>query len=165
MVQGLVGTKAWAPWIGHGSFLTVEFGEPHEEAVPAWGGHPARTRYRGDWTLWVYCCMWRVDGPDFIAAASEDDRVQMEVGAWMLDGRTVTSLAVRSPGLDLAVEFNGGLVLRTFAIYSREHAYEDSTTFPEHWYLWTPGGRVIEAGPGSSWAFGDERRDKAAEQG
>lgn len=68
----LVGQPSWLVRQGHGSFVTLEFGDP-ELAV---GQTRSRTVFlpdrdpltlttrsavvHGAWHLWIYCCLWSV---------------------------------------------------------------------------------------------------------
>ena len=103
----------------------------------------------GEWHLWVYCCAWRLQGAERVIASCEDTRQQMERGVAVLEGRPLRSWRVSAPATDTVVTFDGGVELLLFPIYTEE---------VDHWRLWTPGGRVLTAGPGSSWSYrpGDE---------
>src|SRR5215213_6024148 len=82
----LIGLAAWSVRIGHGSFLTLEFGTPHlsvREPIVAKPGASekvrkalARRRVRpvGEWHLWIYCWHWRVwsEGAEIACSESPD---------------------------------------------------------------------------------------------
>ena len=72
VVRRLYGKPCWGVSPGFGSFLTLEFGEPHlevREPVAMKKGTSAGVRknlirravyIHGDWHLWIYCCDWQV---------------------------------------------------------------------------------------------------------
>jgi hypothetical protein len=126
------GLKAWGTKLGHGSFLTVELGEPET----AGGVH-------GKFHLWVYLAGWRLENATEVIAASEDDREELARKVAMLDGRILTRIIIEQPSLSARFEFDQGLVLATFSLYSAEY---------EHWMLYRLDGTVLTAGPGSSWS-------------
>lgn len=125
-LAGAYGLTTWGAELGHGSFITVEFGErqPGED--------------HGLYHLWVYMAPWRLEDADKMLAASEDDRDELAKKIPMLNGLALTAIAVEHPSLSTRFEFDGGLVLTTFS---------DSRT-DEHWMFFRPDGMVVTAGPG-----------------
>ena len=130
-VTPLIGQAGWGVAVGHGSFLTLEFGA----GAARDGGKP-----HGEWHLWLYMTAWRVDDGDRIAGASEDDRARMEDVARLLERQTLTALEVSAPSGDLTLRF-GATTLRTFAIESNA----------EQWMLYTPAGTVVRVGIDGGW--------------
>ncbi|MFL6227930.1 MAG: hypothetical protein ACJ741_04025 [Pyrinomonadaceae bacterium] len=129
----LVGQRAWGVSVGHGSFLTFEFGPV---APQRFGGK----KQHGEWHLWLYMTGWRVDVSSNVIASSDDDRAQMERGAATLDGRTVTAVEVSAPRGDLTLQL-GDATVRTFVVESDA----------EQWLLYTPTGTVLEVGADANW--------------
>lgn len=125
-VAPLLHQRPWKVQLGHGSFLTLDFGPP-----------TAR------WHLWVYCCAWRLDQADAVVAASEDDRDDLRAAVACLEGRALEEVEVTGPALDTVLRFEGGLVLTLFPVLSRDY---------EHWFLYLPGGDVLTVGPGATWS-------------
>ena len=132
-LQQLVGRAAWGVRLGEGSFVTIEFGS--ETGVPLRGG-----RQHGEFHLWIYCTAWRLETKDGMIAGSEDARADMEAAIARLNGLALTAVDAEWPSLSLSLVFTDGLVLRTFSVFSKDC---------EHWHLYSPGGRVYTAGPGS----------------
>ena len=128
------GLTAWGTKLGQGSFLTLELGEP---VTP--GGE------RGRYHLWIYLAAWRIEDETDVLAGSEDDHDGLAGKVTVLDGRRLASISVEHPSLSTRFEFEGGLVLITFSVYS---------TDGEHWMLFRPDGTVLTMGPGSSWSVG-----------
>jgi hypothetical protein len=135
-LSGAYGLKAWRAELGYGSFVTIEFGE-----------RQPGTDY-GSYHLWIYMASWRLEDANRMLAASEDHRDELAEKVPILDGRALTSIAVEYPSLSTRFEFEGGLSLVTFSVYS---------TDTEHWKLFRPDGMVVTAEAGSS--FWIERAD------
>jgi hypothetical protein len=76
LIRPLVGKLAWNVRGGHGSFLTLEFGEPHiavreplkpnPESSPRVQRDLRRRRVfaQGDWHLWIQYCDWEISVAD-----------------------------------------------------------------------------------------------------
>ena len=143
IVRPLFGIPGWDAHIGHGSFLTIEFGEEREYGRPGdgtpWTG--------GAWHLWVYCSAWRVETPSAILGACEDTREQMGAAAAALNGRAITAIHVSWPSLETTFSFEGDHTLRVFPIYSG-----NSSEDPHSWWLFTPSRMLLTVGPGSTCA-------------
>jgi len=123
------GLKAWGTRLGHGSFLTVEFGEPERD-----GKH-------GSYHLAIEMAPWRLEDADAMLVGAEDDnRAEVEEKVKVLDGRALTGFEVEYPSLSARLEFEGGLVLM---------AFPESRT-DEHWKMFRPDSMVVTAGPDSS---------------
>ena len=132
--SGPVGQTAWGAAIGHGSYLTVEFGDP----LP-----PERSdgRPHGRWHLWVADAAWRIEGADLLVA-SEDVRNRLERAAEALNGRTLHRVRVVPPALETTFTFDGddgGLDLRVFPVHGTGY---------EHWSLYRDDDTVLVVGPG-----------------
>jgi hypothetical protein len=139
-LAGLVGQRAWGTALGVGSFLTLEFGDVRA-ARPA-AGSRAEGRQHGAWHMWLYCCAWRIDGPASMIVASEDAREYIAAKVGAVDGATVVRADIQQ-GCTLRLEFDTGLVLTSFAIFSSGY---------EHWFVYLPDGTVITAGPGLAYS-------------
>jgi hypothetical protein len=124
------GLRAWGTELGYGSFLTVEFGE-----------RQLGEDY-GSYHLSIEMACWRLEDADTMLAGSEDEnRAEVTEKVRVLDGRALRSITVEYPSLSARFEFEGGLVLTTFSIYSADS---------EHWKLFRPDGLVVTAEAGSS---------------
>jgi hypothetical protein len=138
-IKGLIGKKVWAPKLGVGSFITCEFGNPL----------PPNTEgsVHGEWHLWTYCCAWRLEQSDEVVVGSEDNRDDLEKAVQILEGRTLENVVIASPAGESQLYFSGSIVLRLFPVF-----YVGDY---EHWMLFTPEGRVLTIGPGSTWSYSD----------
>lgn len=130
----LVGQTAWGVAIGHGTFLTMEFGAARPAARPGGKAH-------GEWHLWLYMTAWRIDGADAALGGSDDARERMEAAAGALERQVVSGVDVAAPAGDLTLRFAAG-TLRTFAV----------STGVEQWMLYLPDGNVAAVGPGQGWS-------------
>ncbi|MBG1265343.1 hypothetical protein [Nostoc sp. WHI] len=137
-VNPLLGQKTWGVSLGFGSFLTLEFGQP----LPPSNEHQ---KIHGEWHLWLYNCVWRLEEEDRILAASGDERDQLETAIHRLDNLTLQSIDLLPPAWDAVFTFEHQVVLRLFAIYSQDY---------DHWFLYAPDGNVLSVGPGSCWSYG-----------
>jgi hypothetical protein len=99
MFEQMYGLPSWHVEQGHGSFITLEFGEPHVE-IGEIRSHPffitdgqqARFPRRlahvhGDWHLWIYQCHWSISVEQQLLAHSESDRVTIARALGVLNGQ------------------------------------------------------------------------------
>ena len=86
--EPLLGRPAWLVRQGHGSFLTLEFGDPR---LDIGGPRPLlfktgkdtitvttrRVEVR-DWHLWIYCCRWTltIDGRELAHCESDETTIR-----------------------------------------------------------------------------------------
>lgn len=134
LLASLVGHPAWGSKLGHGSFVTLEFGAPQ----PATSG-----AIHGAWHLWVYGCAWRIERDKEVLAGSDDEREVMAPAIEALNGLVLQEITVDAPALDALWTFSNGYRLRLFPMSARQG---------EHWMLYLPDGNVLSIGPGSSWS-------------
>lgn len=132
----ILGKKSWGAALGHGSFITIEFGESMSSN--------RQQRYRGEWHLWVYCCVWYLEKNGEFLVASEDSRSKLETAIQYLDNRVLNSVKLLPPAFETIFNFDEGVILHLFPVYSEEY---------EHWKLYTPDGNVLVIGPGTNWSY------------
>ena len=82
----LIGQKAQGCWVGYGSVLFPEFGEPQPIKNPRLSSH-----HSGEWSLWCDRVLWRVEQGDRVLAGSEDERPEMEGAIEQINGRVLVS--------------------------------------------------------------------------
>jgi hypothetical protein len=135
--QRLIGLVPWGVKLGHGSFLTLEFGK---EITQLFRGTSHR---HGEWHLWLRSCAWRIQRGGRILIASGDDREIIERAVNRLRPGALRKATVDSETLDIRLEFADGVELVAFA----NHRYRY-----EQWELFQPEGRVLIANAGGSLA-------------
>jgi hypothetical protein len=120
----IYGKPCWQVKRGYGSFLTLEFGDPHleirEPKVPKENvTGPVRQLMKsrlifihGDWHLWIYCCDWKVfHGKKLVGDSST--RVAMRHAANFLDGQKLVGFSLRPQRVQCTFEFDLGGRLET----------------------------------------------------
>ena len=86
----------WQVRVGHGSFLTFEFGQPYlhiREPNPSTQQLNRLITIRGDWHLWVYSCNWEIENNNTVIASSNSERNTMQRAASFLDGQKLLNVA------------------------------------------------------------------------
>ena|SRR5690348_7870185 len=138
-LRPLLNSAPWQVRLGHGSFVTMDFGE---RRILRDGD---RVREYGEYHLWIYLSAWRLDSAEEILAGSEDPREEIGPILEGLGGRELKHVRVDRPSLGLELGFEN-LVFTVFPIYSHGS---------EHWMLYVPSGKVLVAGPGATWRWDD----------
>lgn len=134
--HGMIGLSVWGAELGHGSFLTLEFGEPEPD-------DPARGAYH----LWIYQCAWRIEHGTELGAGCYDSESRIAASLHRINGRTITALEIERPSLSTTFIFDDARLI-TFETYTEGTDYDDR---PEQWMLFRPDQRVLSVGPGSAW--------------
>ena len=111
----LIGRKAQGCWLGYGSVLFLEFGEP--QPLKDLDRHPF-----GEWSLWGDHILWRIEQEDRVLAGSEDDRSVMERAIEQINDRVLVSGEISQSTGDSQLEFADHIVLKTFVLTSEEDA-------------------------------------------
>ena len=144
----LIGLPCWNVRPGQGSFLTLEFGNPHIEfREPREANHTRSAKIKkmyarrgvtphGDWYLWTYCCYWNffLNGQLVGDSQSEkgiQDTVQ-DLSGQKLTGVTVGHLPGRSV---FEFDLGGRLTTRPY-----DKPYQEPSP---QWMLFEPSGNVL----------------------
>jgi len=142
----IYGLPCWSVKHGHGSFLTLEFGEPslcirephkNPSSLPRSirGALGRRLVYpRGQWHLWIYCCWWQVTVEEEFIGNSASDNTLINSSVDALNGQRLLKLFRGAGPASWSFEFDLGAMLST-----RPYNSDDQ------WYLYEPGGTVITA--------------------
>lgn len=142
----ILGRPAWQVKQGHGSFLTLEFGEPRleiDETKELRGCRYRIVTIRGDWHLWIYCCNWNIFQDGKRLAHSESDNQTIKKATNQLDGQYLERLSMEPGTVATRFEFDLGGVLSTLP-------YEDDDDMPdEQWMLFEPSGDVVSIRSGN----------------
>jgi len=137
--------KSYSVKLGHGSFLTIELGNSIKVKVKT--NKPSDFYERGEWSLWVYMCSWRIDQNNKPFIACNDSREKIEKKIKQLKNRKIIDTLVLNSSLDTSIQFEGDIVLRLFPSYTIDE---------EHWMLFTPDHQVLTAGPKSELFYESE---------
>jgi len=133
----IYGLPAWRVSPGWGSFLTLEFGDPHlevREPVVAKGNVSERVKkdlalrrvfIHGDWHLWINCCNWEVTSGGNPVGKSTVAR-SIQTAADFLDGQKLTQFTLDPEPMRSVFEFDLGGKLET-------HPYDNES---EQWLFY-----------------------------
>jgi len=137
-IQGL---KAYNIKLGHGSFLTMDFGEPIEINVKTKKGIEKFTR--GEWHFWIYMCAWRIEKGNRALVGSNDSRNKIESVLEKIDGKELILFDLKRL-LDAVLVFDGKYELRMFNV---------NTENQDQWMIYTPDKNVLTVGPGNKCSY------------
>lgn len=139
------GKPCWNVKQGYGSFLTLEFGNPHleiREPQTTIGQVSARVRrlyerrlviVHGDWHLWIYCCQWKLWNKTKLRCNSESSSRSIRNALRDLNGQALTYVSVnpKNGASEFGFDLGGRLETSRFDRQS------------EQWMLYEPSGRVL----------------------
>lgn len=140
----IYGKACWGVKQGYGSFLTLEFGEPHlviREPIVASKSASLKVRRslasrqaypQGQWHLWIYCCTWKVLSHGK-RVGDDSTKARIRGVAKLLDGQKLTRFSISRRRLECAFEFDLGGTLITRPYDKRG----------EQWLLYEPSGKVL----------------------
>jgi hypothetical protein len=155
----LVGKPCWEVKRGFGSFLTIEFGEPHLEVrEPRESTSELKkvrdlisrrtVHVRGEWHLWIYCCHWGVfDGSGRLVGDTSSKKA-IDRAAKYLNGQALVAGALVPRGMRTVWEFDLGATPETKP-YNRTD---------EQWMLYEPEGKVLTVRADKHYSYGSEDR-------
>lgn len=110
------GAPVWSARRGHGTFITIDLGDPIEEQ-----GRQG-TFVHGALHLWVYLCTWTLEhGPATLLTSEALDDADATLAG--LVGRTLRAVTASRDGRRLDIEFSDGWTLRLRA--HRAYAPDD----------------------------------------
>ena len=159
----LLGKPCWGVKRGWGSFLTIEFGQPHLELLEprettstskkVQAAAARRLAYvRGDWHLWVYCCQWGVFNDSGELIGDTSSRRSIDRAAAFLNGQALVAGALIPRGMRTVLEFDLGARLE-MKPYNRT---------AEQWMLYEPNGKVLTVRADKRYSYGS--KDHAPER-
>lgn len=141
LFQPLIGMESRIR-LGHGSFLTLDFGKEIIEEVTT--RNSKKTFVFGEWHVWIYMCNWRIDCYDNGLIGSGDDRdsIQQKLSEWQ--DVILRGFSVINSSFDAVLEFDQGYAIRLFS---------HKTIGNIQWKLFTPQNYTFIAGPGDEWSY------------
>ena len=125
VLRPVLGRTSWLVKRGHGSFITMEYGEPHVEvrkprlfSVPIEGA-PAKALQRravvhGDRHLWIYCCEWSLQLESIQLAHNESGNFTMNRALRVLDGQVLQAIDIEPDDGRTRFTFDLGCSLLTW---------------------------------------------------
>ena len=156
----LIGKPCWGVQRGWGSFLTLEFGDPHLEIreprestsefkrVRDVAARRA-VRVRGDWHLWIYCCQWGVFDDSGKLVGDTSTKSAIDKAAKFLNGQALVAGSLVARGMHTTLEFDLGATLK-IKPYNRTD---------EQWMLYEPGGKVLTVRADKHYSYGHAERE------
>jgi hypothetical protein len=146
LMRPALGKPCWLVQHGHGSFVTMEFGQPHVKVsrpalLPVFiEGVPKRSPRRlasvhGDWHLWIYCCQWSLTLDGIQLAHEESDDITMNRALGVLSGQALTGMEIE-PDSRTMFSFDLGCSLRTYPAPPGSYGTEPAEQWS--WHPW-PG--------------------------
>lgn len=141
----IIGTKPTRVKLGHGSFITFDFGRDTEEKIKTRSG-AFKTLYFGEWHFWVYMCAWRIDKNNKPFIGSNDSRDFIEQHLHSLEEKELKQVIILNNAFDAKLTFGDEYQL---------HLFSFQVTDDEQWMLFTPEKKVFVAGPSSEWSYRD----------
>ena len=141
----ILGTKPTRIKLGHGSFLTFDFGKDNEEQITTKSGD-IKILHFGEWRLWIYMCAWRIDKNSKPFIGSNDSRDFIETHLRELEDNELRKVVVLNEAFDAILIFGEEYRLHLFSF----RVIED-----EQWIFFTPEKKAFSAGPGCEWSYTD----------
>jgi hypothetical protein len=134
--RGLRGAPAWGVSVEYGSWLSLNFGNPHlevREAVAEAQSPMARRRtvfVKGDHRLWIDLCTWDLFAGSRRRFHSEQRRSSLRRAAAPLNGQIITTLLIKTRPFVAEFQFDAGsrLVMKP---------YPRAPGADELWHLYT----------------------------
>jgi hypothetical protein len=126
VLRPVLGRTSWLVKHGYGSFITMEYGDPHVDVhkpllLPvSIEGAPAKALRRlafvhGEWHLWIYCCEWSLLLEDIQLAHDESDDVTMDRALAVLNGQVLQAVDIEPDDGRTRFTFDLGCWLRALA--------------------------------------------------
>lgn len=146
LFQQILGMTPTRITLGHGSFITIDFGRDIIKEFKTRHGLESHTF--GEWHLWVYMCAWRIDLGKKPLIGSDDDRETIEKVLSEIELKALSQVAILNDAFDVTFTFGEDIQFHLFS-YSVQDDHEQ-------WMFFTPGDHVFTAGPGVEWELNHE---------
>lgn len=156
----LLKIPSWSVRKGHGSFVTLEFGDPvvtigekRSRVLRLPDRDPLTVRAResvvhGAWHLLIWCCVWRLEADEVEIAHCESDDTTIARSLKVLNGQAPTEVQVDPTNGATRFDFDLGCRLNTHP--APPDWYDED---PIHqWMLYQPDGTVLSVRSNGSFA-------------
>jgi hypothetical protein len=171
IVGPVLGHPSWLVEPGHGSFVTMEFGQPEldvrepESRKVRIEGAPEKTLQRssfvsGEWHLWIYCCQWSLMLEGIQLAHCESDDITMRRALHVLNGQVLQAVEIEPA--DGRTRFNFDLGCSLLTAPAEAGSYEDEPV--EQWYLFLRSGPVLAVRGDGGYEISDRHENPASER-
>lgn len=121
ILDALIGKPVTQVQLGHGSFLTFDFGQLMQETTISKNGRVS-IHWFGEWHLWVYMCAWRIDKNDTPFVSCEDDRIIIADKVQALQGTSIVKYEILNIAYDTKFYFGDNFTVTLFGIYTADPA-------------------------------------------
>lgn len=138
LISPIIGLKTWGVSLGQGSFITFEFGG----ALPP---DKITGKVHGEWHIWIYNSVWRLETNDTVVVGSEDSRLEIETAIKKLENLTLSNINFLLPGPDTIFEFENSIKLRVIPVTFHEEC--------DYWILYMPTGKTLTLQSGPNWVL------------
>lgn len=145
LFKRLVGLASFNVELGHGSFITFDFGKKILRQRKTHSGE-IRTFCFGEWHLWIYMCAWRIDKNQKPFVGSNDTRELIREKLREMQGKELKSATILNDAFDAHFSFGDEFELHLFSYQVTDH---------EQWMLFVPERKTFTAGPGAEWSYVD----------
>lgn len=98
----------------------------------------------GEWRLWVYMCVWRLDKDNIPFFGSEDPREKIEQNLSELELQELDGVTLLTAAFDMKFHFKSNIDLWLFSC---------NTVEDKQWKFFTPDQNVFIAGPSTNWSY------------
>jgi hypothetical protein len=143
----IYGLPTWQVRKGIGSFLTLEFGDPHLRIREPYLSRSKSLAARrlaarrqvtvsGQWHLWIYMCNWTISANGMPLADNEASNATIDRTTQYLDGQKLQSVEVMRKDMKTVFQFDLGGKLAT-SPYVDEELRSDA-----QWILYDHGAKI-----------------------
>jgi hypothetical protein len=166
LIEPVLGQPSWLVERGHGSFITMEFGQPKLDVREPRSrkvyieGAPEKTlqrasHVRGEWHLWIYCCQWSLMLEGIQLAHCESDDVTMHRALHVLNGQVLQAVGIEPS--DGRTRFNFDLGGSLLTLPAEAGVYDNEPV--EQWRLYLRSDPVLSVRGDGTYKISD-RHDK-----
>ena len=170
VTEAILGKPCYLVQQGHGSFLTLNFGQPKlsiREPIKSNAKSTASERIKkhlalrtvnvyGKYHLWIYMCDWLIEHQNRAIAHSESSRNRISEALKIVDGQKLTKISIEAATGDTTFILDLGSVLKTKKF---QKAVRD-----EQWILFMPNNQTMTVRSDGKYAIGNGNSKPSAEK-
>jgi len=129
----------WHAQQGYGSYLTLEFGQPHLSTIFSRDPHKRKVTPQGEFELFIQCCYWTIEREGTLLAHCESSRPKIATALRAIDSKLLCNVVIDCISGNTDFEFEHDATLKTFPY---EHLSREGTVF-DSWHWFAPENRVL----------------------